>query len=351
MSVNKNFVVKNGLEVNTKLILADSSTNKVGIGSTVPRTQLDVRGGIAGTDLYITGVATVLDHLHVGPNGEVFTTLGIGGSVGVGTNLPAYLFEIHSPVSTGQSALYVRGDARITGNVYATDAELDDLTLNNVTVNRQTTTNLFRNTGFSTITSLYVENDATIFVGIVTHLSGTNVNYSGIGTVNNLRGTNLNYTGVGTIPVLSGTNLNYTGISTIDSLKGTSLNYAGISTLSHVTGTNVNYSGIGTIQTLDTTSATIDYLTGTASTIGSVQIASGIVTATQFVGDGSRLSGIATGLTATIGIQSGGIVIGAGVTTVNVVGGGTTLNIEGTTANVYLPPRGVSLGLAIALGG
>ena len=32
MAVNKNFVVKNGLEVDTDLIFADASTNKVGIG-------------------------------------------------------------------------------------------------------------------------------------------------------------------------------------------------------------------------------------------------------------------------------------------------------------------------------
>ena len=32
MAVDKNFVVKNGLEVNTKLINANATTNKVGIG-------------------------------------------------------------------------------------------------------------------------------------------------------------------------------------------------------------------------------------------------------------------------------------------------------------------------------
>ena len=48
MGIAKNFVVKNGLEVNSSLIVANSDTNKVGIASTGPRTTLDVRGGIGG---------------------------------------------------------------------------------------------------------------------------------------------------------------------------------------------------------------------------------------------------------------------------------------------------------------
>ena len=60
MAVNKNFVVKNGLEVDTDLIFADASTNKVGIGSTIPATELDVKGGIAVTDINATGVGTIV---------------------------------------------------------------------------------------------------------------------------------------------------------------------------------------------------------------------------------------------------------------------------------------------------
>ena len=59
MAVNKNFVVKNGLEVSTDLIFADASTEKVGIGSTIPSRELDVIGGIGATNLNLTGVGTI----------------------------------------------------------------------------------------------------------------------------------------------------------------------------------------------------------------------------------------------------------------------------------------------------
>ena len=33
MAINKNFVIKNGVQVNTNLIVGDSTTNKVGVGT------------------------------------------------------------------------------------------------------------------------------------------------------------------------------------------------------------------------------------------------------------------------------------------------------------------------------
>lgn len=77
MSVQKNFVVKNGLEVSTDLILANATLNNVGIGSTTPRVKLDVRGGIAATDLNVSGITTVQSLVIAG-------TLK-AGSTGVGT--------------------------------------------------------------------------------------------------------------------------------------------------------------------------------------------------------------------------------------------------------------------------
>lgn len=73
MTINKSFVVKNGLEVNTGLILANSSTQRVGIGSTIPTYTLDVRGGIGATHSIVSGTSTV-------------TNLVVSGTVSVGSS-------------------------------------------------------------------------------------------------------------------------------------------------------------------------------------------------------------------------------------------------------------------------
>ena len=65
MAINKNFVIKNGVEVNTNLLVGDSTLNKVGIGTTVPEYTLHIgvgdgaRGGIGVTDIHVSGIATI----------------------------------------------------------------------------------------------------------------------------------------------------------------------------------------------------------------------------------------------------------------------------------------------------
>ena len=65
MAINKNFVIKNGVEVNTNLLVGDSTLNMVGIGTTIPGYDLHVgrgagaRGGIGATDLTVTGITTL----------------------------------------------------------------------------------------------------------------------------------------------------------------------------------------------------------------------------------------------------------------------------------------------------
>jgi len=139
MAVNKNFVVKNGLEVDTDLIFADASTDKVGIGSTIPATELDVKGGIAVTDINATGVGTIVT---------------LRSTTGIITTVDAISLQATNLVITGVS----------TGITLGT---LDELNVSGVT-----------STG-----SLQVVGTGNMPVGIITNAQGTNINYSGIGTL------------------------------------------------------------------------------------------------------------------------------------------------------------------------
>ena len=140
MAVNKNFVVKNGFEASTDLIVADANTRRVGVGTTVAIHTLHVNGGIGATTLVVSGIGTFTNELNVGSNGSVLTALGIGGSVGIGSTLPSFLLDVRAPVSTGQTALYVFGDVEITGITKANAVDFANLivsgiaTFNNVTL-------------------------------------------------------------------------------------------------------------------------------------------------------------------------------------------------------------------------
>jgi hypothetical protein len=57
------------------LTLANATTRKVGIGTSNPRYNLEVRGGIGATDVIISGIATVLNELRVGTAGTIFTVI------------------------------------------------------------------------------------------------------------------------------------------------------------------------------------------------------------------------------------------------------------------------------------
>ena len=210
MSVNKNFVVKNGLEVNNSLILADANTNKVGIGSTAPRTKLDVRGGIAATDIQVSGISTFLGNLKVGTDGA--TLSAIGGSVGINSTLPGYLLDIQSSSDTGTTALYVKGDVDITGIFSGAEVAVTSINV----------------TGLSSLGSVHVNSGivtASTSSGIVTYY-GDGTKLSGViggiginsgGTVVGSSVTTLDFRGTG----ISTTQYNSSvGIATIFFNKG-----------------------------------------------------------------------------------------------------------------------------------
>jgi len=76
MAVNKNFVVKNGLEVKSNLLVADTSQDSVGIGTSYIKEKLHVIGGIGATTLFVGGIGTV--HVATGTTAR-YDNINIAG--------------------------------------------------------------------------------------------------------------------------------------------------------------------------------------------------------------------------------------------------------------------------------
>lgn len=84
MGINKNFIVRQGLEVNETLIFADPTTKQVGINTDDPEYDLDVKGYV--------GVSTII----------VDDTLELNGAVSLGSSVGAlgqYLISTGSGVA------------------------------------------------------------------------------------------------------------------------------------------------------------------------------------------------------------------------------------------------------------
>ena len=415
MAVNKNFVVKNGLEVNTKLIRADATNNKVGIGTSVPSFELHVLGGIGATDVHVSGMTTILNELNVGLGGTVLTVLGTGDQfVGINTASPQFRLDVRSPVSTGQTALYVYGDMRVTGDIDLDDINLDDATIQNLTVTEALNVS---NSGLSTFSGRVDFNDSVdiednlIVAGLATVTKdltvSTNAIVAGLTTLTGAATLSSNATVGGTLGVTEATTLSSTLGVTGGSTLSNNLIVAGLSTFSGIT-TFSHRVGVTTDFVVDgnTTLTGLTTITGAIDANGGANIAGGLVANSaavsdltdnrvviagtsgeleddaNFTFDGSTLAlgknlnatGVSTitrldstdvnvsgVVTATsfvgagqIGVRSEGTFIGTGVTMVDFKSSNesNTVDFDATAGIATVTvTTGVSLGLAIALGG
>ena len=287
MAVNKNFVVKNGLEVGTDLILANTTNSRVGIGTSLPTDTLHVNGGIAGTDFVISGIATI-------PT--------LNSTTGTITNLSA------TTISMGSTAIV--NSARQLQNI----ASLDATTTATIESAIEAGPNTFANLNITGVST---------FVGLATFGSGIEVQ-SGVTTVGNLNVTGI-LTSAGVVDANGGVSIS----------GGSGLEVTGAATVSTTLGVTGNTTLGGTLA-----------VTGNATVGGSALIAGintfnsdganilGVVTATAFHGDISNTTGVSTNFVASVGIQSGGTVVGAGITTLNFVGAGNSVLVNSSNGSI-----------------
>ena len=247
MAINKNFVIKNGVEVNTNLLVGDSTLNKVGIATTVPGYTLHIgvgdgaRGGIGATDITVTGIATI---------GVANSTSGALSVTGISTF--EGLVDANGGVSARTAAVQDLTDNRVViagsggeledsanltfdGSTLTVSGDLDPTNVSIASTLQVAGVATFLSgtlvSGISTFESdikvgtaaTIQSNGAAAFAGIVTangglavgsaasiHSNG-NASFSGIVTV----GGNLNVTGDYSVDEISARNLTLTGIATI----------------------------------------------------------------------------------------------------------------------------------------
>ena len=264
MAVNKNFVVKNGLEVNDDLILANAVDSMVGIGTSVPYYELHVQGGIGATSLWVAGVSTFTSDVSV----TGVTTLASAGGI-----------------TTVGGDLFVGGDLSVLG-----DVTYDEVVGRNLNI-----------TGVGTILNVVV---------------GSGLSVTGISTLTGPVGLETGLTVAGVTTLASAGGITTTGG---DFYVGGDLYVLDDITYDEVNGRNLNISGVGTITRLNTTNfvGTISTITrlnwtdavGTSATITQLNatdaVISGILTATSFTGS------------AQVAISSEGTYMGAGASVLN----------------------------------
>ena len=100
MGIQKNFVVKNGLEVDENTLYVDSDANKVGIGTIFPDVELRVIGAIGCTDfdatrnLRASGISTFNEVQFTGSSITIGSTFGQPITFENGKNLEMLRLEL-----------------------------------------------------------------------------------------------------------------------------------------------------------------------------------------------------------------------------------------------------------------
>ena len=250
MAVNKNFVVKNGLEVDTNTLFVDSANNRVAIGTTVPTATLDVRGKILTNSQVESWVGKFVGIVTAGAVGvsTLTYTVGTGSSTKLGIANATSL-----NVTTGFSTVQALSSKDLTVSIGATISK--DLNVGAAaTVGAAlTVTGASKFAEFSRFEKDIAVGGAATVGGALTvtgnaYFNG-NVDINGDLTYDEVNARNLNISGIATLGFATAGNAYVSGMTT------TSLLNVGMgATMVKVQGTpatRVGINSIGPAYTLD----------------------------------------------------------------------------------------------------
>lgn len=387
MAVNKNFVVKNGLEVDTNTLFVDSVNNRVAIGTTVPTVTLDVRGKIQSDSEIETWNAKVVGIITAGAVGVTtftaldatvtgFSTLGranatslnvtsgfttvralssvdltvsIGATISKDLNVGAAATVGAALTVTGASkfAQFVRFEKDITVGAAATVGAALTVTgaskfaefvrlEKDLTVGAAVTVGAALTVTGASKFAQFVRFEKDIAVGAaatVGVLTVTNNTYIGgnlvvAGDINldEFNGRNLNVTGIATIGFLTASNAYISGVTTAVTFSGTT------ATIGFVTATNSFTSGVGTVINLVSTNANVSGVATVGFITASNTFVAGVSTAGFLAASNSSVSGVSTVGSLSVGATQ---VISSGRQLQNIASldATTTSTIESAIAN------------------
>ena len=243
MAVNKNFVVKNGLEVDTNTLFVDSANNRVAIGTTVPTATLDVRGKILSDSQVESFVGKFVGIVTAGAVGV--TTMTAGAAVISGVATVGFISATSLNVVTGFSTVQAFSSKDLTVSIGATIS--GDLNVGGAaTVGGALTV-----TGSSKLQDTQVGSALTV-TGISTFTGASKF-------ANTVRfEKDIAVGSAATVGVLTVTgnayfngNVDIGGDLTFDEVNARNLNISGISTLGFATAANAYVAGMTTTHLLN----------------------------------------------------------------------------------------------------
>jgi len=341
---NKSFNFRNGVQVDEDDLIVRGSL--VGIGTSVPRSELDVVGNVdvsglvTSRSLYVSGIATFTD-VRIGTGITIYGNAGIISATFYGdgsnlVNIPTSQWVDVNPGS-GVTSIYAIGNVGIATtsptNTFQVGGRVED---GDSGVGISSAGNI-RASGIVTASS---------FDGDGSALTALNASQITTGTISEDRlPENLNVTGIVTAATLEVTQINNTGIATISDLKLGQTNISGIATVGFLTAS----AGFVNNLTVGVATATIvkvnDYLDTCCITGLERLVVVGVATVGLISASDAHFSGVTTTgtLRATSGIITS-LTISNDVTLNNATV--TNLNVTGITTVGMMTAPTIHVGVA-----